>query len=486
MEAFNQTERNFPALGMVDVVWDEVRTNVHLAFRTIIPPAEKRIPITLQNGIIPVLCYVPMILMAYLARRPDTYLFRVLLLPFTVSAVLVAAYHFTWTQVEFNVYNWTQCLMAAVTIAKAFEFALTKEGMLKIGETYPGSLEDKTKSVDNRRPTTNGYHKLDKPASTHLRLADYSPKWLSDAFELLHTNRGLSFKYGQHTYRPLSKRPLTPRHDFLVATLRDFVYNFLLVDFCESMMKLFPGGIATPLGGSIFYPSLSPIPRYIVSTTLHMLTGFSLVSGFEMVFDLVTLFAVGAIGDSPSAWPPVMEKPWLAESMHELWAKRWHQLLRQTFIVYGAYPGKWLFETLTSLFLAPLAQISASSNKRSKAISAKIGTLGMLLGTFVASGLFHELSMMAMNREFTWLPVVFFALQGPVLIGERMWRKFTGRKIGGRMGRLWVYFNMFIAAQPMVDSWHRRGLGGATVIPPQLSPMRGILIPALRSLVPTA
>jgi hypothetical protein len=50
-----------------------------------------------------------MILMAYLARRPDTYALRVLLLPITVSLILFAAYHFTWTQVELNVYNWTQC-----------------------------------------------------------------------------------------------------------------------------------------------------------------------------------------------------------------------------------------------------------------------------------------------------------------------------------------------------------------------------------------
>jgi hypothetical protein len=336
--------------------------------------------------------------------------------------------------------------MAAVTIAKAFEFALTKEGMLKVGETYPGSLEGKTESNGT---TTNGYHKLDKPAPQHLRMADYSPKWLSDAFELLHTSRGLSFKYGQHTYRAPSNRPLTPRNTFLLATLQDFVMNYLIVDFCETMMKLFPGGIGTPTGGSIFYPSLSPIPRYIVSTTLHMFTGFALVSGFEMVFDLVTLFAVGVIGSPPSAWPPVMEKPWLAESMHELWAKRWHQLLRQTFIVYGAYPGQWIFQTLASLILAPFAQASASLNKRSKAISAKIGTIGMILGTFLASGLFHELSIRAMNREFTWLPVIFFAVQGPVLIGERLWRRFTGRRVGGTIGRLWVYFNMFIAAQPM-------------------------------------
>jgi hypothetical protein len=44
---------------------------------------------------------------------------------------------------------------------------------------------------------------------------------------------------------------------------------------------------------------------------------------------------------------------------------------------------------------------------------------------------------------------LFFASQGPILIGERLWRQVTGRRVGGPIGRLWVYFVMFIAAQPM-------------------------------------
>jgi len=126
--------------------------------------------------------------------------------------------------------------------------------------------------------------------------------------------------------------------------------------------------------------------------------------------------------------------------MHELWAKNWHQLLRNTFTVLGGYPGRWI-----------------------------AGDVGMLLGTFIASGLYHESSMYAMGRGFDHTVTLFFAAQGPILIGERLWRRVTGKRVNSR---LWVYFIMFIAAQPMINSWHMRGLGGGMVIMPFISPVR--------------
>lgn len=471
----------------MDAIWDEVRTGTHLAFRTLIPPAEDRIPLTRNNGVIPLLCYAPLLFLAYLARRPDTYPIRLLLLPSIISGVLVAAYRFTWTQPVLNVYNWGQCLMAAVVIAKALEYGLTKEGMLKTGESSPGVVKGKYKlnqHLDETDGIANEFHPTQETTYEPGARPSYIAPWLSDAFELLHTNRGLAFKFGQTTYVPPFTRPLDSRRAFLVATLRSFITNYLTLDFCESMIKTFPGGIGTPLGGSIFYPDLSPVPRYLVSTFLHMLTGTALLAGFGMIYDLSTLFAVGVIGTSPTSWPPVVEDPWVTESMHELWARRWHQLLRQTFLVYGGYPGKWVFETLATVVLTPFTLISPSIKRSKQSTVARFGSLGMLLGAFVASGLFHECTMYAMNRGFYYTPVIFFASQGPILIGERVWRKVTGRRVGGKLGRLWVYFVLFVLAQPMVNSWHRRGFGGGMVLPPQLSPMRVILIPIVRKLIP--
>ncbi|KAF8158079.1 hypothetical protein B0H34DRAFT_707417 [Crassisporium funariophilum] len=433
---------------MAPSVYQELVFAVHHAFRTIVPEGNDRTPITWRTGIYPVLCYTPFIFLAYLARRPDTYPIRLLMLPSVITAILVAAYRFTWVIPELNVYNWGQCLFAAVAIAKALEYAFTKEGMLKIGETRPGVMKGKEKGLQNGHSAPNGASSNPQEIQRH----PYIATWFYDAVELAHTMRGLKWKFGEGAHVPKHTRPLE-RNAFLYATLISFIENYLLLDLLESLVKLFPG-VGTPMGGSMYYPQLSITARFAVGTIIHMLTGAALLAGFGMVYDLVTLFAVGCLDSSPLSWPPIMDDPWHSSSMHTFWAKDWHQLLRQTFLVFGGYPGKWI-----------------------------AGTYGMVFGAFLASGLFHECAMYAMRRGFDHSATVFFAAQGPVLVLERLWKRVTGKRVGGWPGRLWVYFIMFVAAQPTVDAWHRRGLGGGMVIPPFLSPARLILLPLAKRLL---
>ncbi|RDB18044.1 O-Mevalon transferase yanI [Hypsizygus marmoreus] len=424
----------------------------HRAVRTIIPRLQDRIAVSWRTAPYPFIYYLPFFFMAYLARRQDTYLIRLLLLPATICGIVAAAYRFVWTTPALNVYNWGQCLFAAVAIAKTLEYALNKEGMLKIGEIRPGVMKGKGTyhgnpngiSSGNPTGTSNGH------AAPVVDCNQSSvPPWLYDTIELTHTLRGLQWKFGQGIHIPKQTRPLE-RQAFLHATLLSFIKNFLIVDFLESTLKLFPG-VGSPMGGSMFYPNLPLFWRYSVATLIHMMTGTAILVGFGMVYDLITLVAVGCFDSSPTSWPPVTDDPWTADSMHNLWAKQWHQLLRQTFLVLGGYPGKWI-----------------------------AGNLGMLFGTFIASGLFHECAMYSMGHGFNHTAPLFFALQGPLLILERWWRKVTGRRVGGLWGRLWVYFIVFITAQPMVDAWHRRGLGGGMVIPPFISPTKLLLVPLVQ------
>lgn len=300
----------------------------------------------------------------------------------------------------------SQGLLAAVTIAKSAEYAFNKEGMLKVGESRPGEMKGKG--------TPNGKAAPISPQESHPSV----PSWLYDTVELVHTLRGLQWEFGQGVHRPKETKPLQ-RGPFLRATLISFIQNFLLLDLLESGIKLFPG-VGEPTGGSMFYPNLSPALRYSVATFIHMMTGSALLVGFGMVYDLITLIAVACLNSSPTSWPPVVDDPWSADSMHTFWSKHWHQLLRQTFLVLGGYPGKWI-----------------------------AGDLGMLFGAFIASGLFHECAMYSMGRGFDHTVSLFFALQGPVLILERLWRRMTGRRVGGWPGRLWVYSILFLWAQPM-------------------------------------
>ncbi|CAK5284076.1 unnamed protein product [Mycena citricolor] len=322
-------------------------------------------------------------------------------------------------------------LLAEALIGKALMFAFTPEGMLKLGECSPGQLKGKGKD--------------DSEGHLASKKSSIFPLWLRDATEIIHTLRGIRWKYGMGTYIPPPTRP-QERQAFLRATSLSFVRNFLLLDALETCLKIFPG-VGLPSGGSIFYPQLPPIPRYTVSTTIHMLTGCALLAGLGMCYDLATFVAVMFLGDTSSSWPPVLYNPWGSDSLHSLWAKHWHQLLRQTFLIFGGYPGRWL-----------------------------AGDVGLVLGTFLASGLYHELAIYTMGRGLDHTVTFFFAIQGPLLILERVWRRVTGRRVGGLPGRLWVYSIMFLGGQCMVDSWHRRGLAGCLVIPPMISPVRLALL----------
>lgn len=274
--------------------------------------------------------------------------------------------------------------------------------MLKIGESRPGVMKGKQSA---NHPIRHSGHPFIAP-------------WLYDSLELMCTVRGLDWKFGQGIHIPKETKPLD-RLPFIRATTMSFVQNFLLLDLLESVIKLFPG-VGSPVGGSMFYSNLPPVWRYTVSTLIHMITGTSLLVGFGMVYDLITLLAVLVLNSSPSSWPPILDHPWTADSMHVFWSKRWHQLFRHTFLILGGYPGKWI-----------------------------AGDLGLFFGTFIASGLYHEGSIYTMGRGFDLTVLIFFTLQAPVLIMERMWKRLTGRRVGGLMGRIWVYSILFIGAQPM-------------------------------------
>ncbi|KAF7299011.1 MBOAT-2 domain-containing protein [Mycena indigotica] len=409
------------------MLWKEVTVGSIRAFRVVIPRPQDRVPITWSTAPQLLSLYLPIVFLAFLARRKDTHAIRLLLLPTVITSALMSGFRFTANVPQLNVYDWGLALLAEVIIAKSLQYAFTKEGMLKLGEQRPG--EQKGKEV------ANGHHERE------TRSPSIFPAWISDAAELIHTMRGPHWKFAQGTYIPPHTRPLE-RHAFLRATATSFLTNFLLLDLLESAIKIFPG-VGETKGGSIFYAELPIVPRYVVSTTIHILTGSAMLAGFGMVYDLFTFVGVLIFNTPPSAWPPGIGDPWRASSLHELWSRQWQQWLRGTFLVYGGYPGRWI-----------------------------AGDLGFVFGTFLASGLYHELAAYALGRGIDHTVTFFFFLQGPLIVAERIWRIATGKRVGGRWGTLWVYLVIFGAGQMLVNSWMIRGFGGGMVIPPVLSPVR--------------
>lgn len=298
--------------------------------------------------------------------------------------------------------------------------------------------------------------------------------WIIDALEVTAALRGIGWDFGKGVYIPKDTRPLDNKPAFLRQTAKEFLRTYLLVDLFDMLQKAVPG-VGSNAGGSIFFSDLPFIPRYVLSTLIAAGTGELMIAGFENLYAGVTLIGVGLLGHSPAAWPPLMDHPWDSDSINTLWTKRWHQAFRRTFLVLGGKPGGWI-----------------------------AGRVGVVLGAFLASGVFHECGMHLMGRGFDHRVTVFFLIQGVLVILEKAFTAVTGRRVRGPLGKIWTYVNViawsqlcgeFCGLNPScyfltcdgyisVDAWYVRGLGGSTVVPLWMSPVRLILMPVLRFLLP--
>ncbi|KAF9221665.1 hypothetical protein BS17DRAFT_259769 [Gyrodon lividus] len=391
-----------------------------------------------------ILQFVPLLYMAYLSRRPGTFALRLMLLPVVVLSTFGVYFHLMCTQPEHKHYNWGQGLIAERITAKAIDLACWQEGMLKLGEVKPGVLRkaDPSSHANEGPSDKSGISPYTTPPQPN-----FLPPWMYDPLEILLASRGLGWQFGIGIYVPKAHRPLE-RSSFLRATLASVFKKFIILDTVLSIIQLIQGGSSH--GGTIFKADL-PVPqRYIVSTVVHLATGTCVVACFEMIYDLFAMFSITVLSSTPEMWPPIMDDPWKSDSLHSFWAKRWHQLLRETFFVYGGFLGKWLG-----------------------------GNFGREIGTFIGSALFHEFTAWTLGGKPDWRIVMFFAGQTLLLLPEKMWNRFSGERVGGLYGRLWVYLCVLVFGQLFVDSYYRRGLGEVFRIPPAISPTRQLFIPLL-------
>ncbi|KAF9513101.1 hypothetical protein BS47DRAFT_1485832 [Hydnum rufescens UP504] len=388
-----------------------LQENLHFAFRHLVPPASSRTPInwgTAHHVLVPIALHL---VLAYLARRPGTRVMRAALFPFVCVATIRFGYGYECTDVMLNAFNWGVALAAILWAFKAVEFGLAPNGILKVGEIEPGVL----RAVANGNGNGNGAIKVGKmangsPAGEKRRpatrpsgsrnIAGEVLAGLRDAIEVESALRGIGWEAGTGSgiYIPQDTRDTAHPARFSLQTLRQLIFCFLATDLLESCLKLVPG-LGTPAGGSMFAFGSNVYEKYLISTGIHLITGFAILSGFAMAYYLITLIAVSIFQHHPTSWPPVFDSPWASTSLHEFWSKKWHQLLRQTFLVMGGFPLQKIF-----------------------------GSSGLIFGTFLASGLYHECALYAMGRGFGVQCVIFFALQPVAIVLERLFRRRTGAK----------------------------------------------------------
>ncbi len=70
--------------------------------------------------------------------------------------------------------------------------------------------------------------------------------------------------------------------------------------------------------------------------------------------------------------------------------------------------------------------------------------MGMLFGTFLASGLFHEIGLYLGGERIDPWVIVFFVAQPFGILAEKSYKRYTGRRVDGIYGVFTVM--MFVGA----------------------------------------
>jgi len=272
---------------------------------------------------------------------------------------------------------------------------------------------------------------------------------LWDACDLSFNMRGHGWNWAQGWYFPPETRPTSSTPVFLASTLASAIKHTLLFDLMLSTVRsLSPSTYGSPVGGTIYDPSLPPLYRYSQSTLITVAGGIAIYATIHMVYDSLTIICIIILRQHPTQWPPVFDSPWLSTSVTSCWGQRWHQIFRGSFVGIGARP-----------------------------LSVLIGRVGGVMGAFFWSAILHDFGLWGMGKgtDF-WSAGLFFLMMGVGVIVEALFKKATGRKVGGWAGWLWTMGWVVGWGTLLVDCYARLGLVGRQIIPEGYRPSQ-ILLP---------
>lgn len=77
-------------------------------WRMVIPHPTDRIPVTSRTVHHVFLPLLPLVLMGYLVRRPNTQVYRLAMLPYTIWTILRASFAYSWVDQLYSPYNFGQ------------------------------------------------------------------------------------------------------------------------------------------------------------------------------------------------------------------------------------------------------------------------------------------------------------------------------------------------------------------------------------------
>jgi hypothetical protein len=247
-------------------------------------------------------------------------------------------------------------------------------------------------------------------------------------------------------HRPASRAGALARHALHVAT-HYCVLDTFLAFLRLTGPELAPGGPGTLERFAlsthfIGLPDILPfrVPAGLVAICIEACVPIVIWQGLNLGYHA---FAVALLlaGWEVQSWDvDLFDAPWRADSIIDLWGRRWHQVFRHQFILAAASTLKLLRLPNTPALLFPLV--------------------------FVFSGLLHVLGELNMdpvpNTGALW---AFFLLSGVGCALEVTFKAVTGKRVRGTPGRIWCWVYTFIIGRLATDAWLDAGIAGCTLLP---------------------
>ncbi|KAF8135102.1 hypothetical protein EV363DRAFT_1322500 [Boletus edulis] len=264
-----------------------------------------------------------------------------------------------------------------------------------------------------------------------------SPSIIMDALDLASSYRGHGWEWSRGLYIPRETRPVNRLAFAFYAFLSAVVHTGTCGVFHRAALSLLPVGAGSIPGGStLFDESLPLLVRYLRASLISIFIAIVLYTNMQIIYDMCTVFGILFLGQDSAQWPPAFDSPWFATSLSDFWGRKWHQFLRQMFLLLGGYP-----------------------------LSFVLGRTGTVIGAFLASALYHQIYLLSLggHPELRW-NLVGFGMMAPGILAERTFRRLTGRRVGGVVGWVWTMAWLLVWGTVISEGFARASMDRSTLV----------------------
>lgn len=291
-----------PLMSFIQPYWD--------VFSWLKAPSQAtRVDATIFHHLAFLIVAAPFPIICYLARRPGTHIYRLVLALSAAPIMLLFMAAVRWAppkELPINVFRsklallYPQLLqysqlpkaMSGIQIAiRMLELGFSREGAKRIDEASIGTLRK------------SGKHESFQAA-------------IGDTFDLAFTVRGLKYDFGRGLKLPRDTRPTSDRTAWMWQTLTLYaIPNYLVFDFINNCFIRSPDIYAIAMEQIDFRQLDWPD-----KTLIKFLLAIMVITSISCIYHVIALLFVAILGMAPDEWPVVFGRPWTAGSLHSFWA----------------------------------------------------------------------------------------------------------------------------------------------------------------------